>query len=229
MTNICKCGCLRPCEGEYSNRHDLWRTTRKSPVDYIVEERGFETPCWIWQLGISRSGYAKIKVNGKDVRAHVYYYEQYREELPPNTKTKYGREAELDHLCRIRACVNPWHLEVVTPLENKRRGLVAKLSREDVSSIRQHYLDGESQYQIAHRLGVRQTQISRILNGSRWSDVVEKTATRSPIKLTPEQVEQIRLHAYSGELQRDIAQAFGMSQSQIGRIVRGQSWSASMV
>jgi hypothetical protein len=33
---------------------------------------------------------------------------------------------ELDHLCRVRGCVNPAHLEPVTMRENARRGAVAR-------------------------------------------------------------------------------------------------------
>jgi len=39
----------------------------------------------------------------------------------------------LDHLCRVRACVNPWHTEVVTNVENTMRGESppAKNARKD--------------------------------------------------------------------------------------------------
>ena len=29
---------------------------------------------------------------------------------------------QVDHLCRVRACVNPWHMDLVTPAVNTQRG-----------------------------------------------------------------------------------------------------------
>jgi hypothetical protein len=35
-------------------------------------------------------------------------------------------DREIDHLCRVRNCVNPEHLEIVTKGENLRRGWEAR-------------------------------------------------------------------------------------------------------
>jgi len=83
-----------------------------------VEDRGFETPCWIWGLYCDPQGYARMKVNGRPGLAHRYAYEDVVGPVPAG--------CELDHLCRQPSCVNPDHLEAVTHAENVRRGWPAQ-------------------------------------------------------------------------------------------------------
>lgn len=50
---------------------------------------------------------------GHKMCAHKWAYEHFVREVPD--------DLELDHLCRIRCCVNPQHLEEVTHIENLAR------------------------------------------------------------------------------------------------------------
>lgn len=79
---------------------------------YIIEP---ESGCWIWQLS-TRDGYGITKgsfQSEKVQQAHRVVYEEHKG-LIPNGMV-------LDHLCQIRLCVNPDHLEVVTVAENNHR------------------------------------------------------------------------------------------------------------
>jgi transposase len=212
---------LRPCGEDQFAPHHYGQTTRRCPVDYVVEDRGYKTPCWTWQLKITKFGYGAIKFNRKMLHAHRFYYEQYR---GPIQKTIDGCRAEVDHLCRNRDCVNPEHMEIVAQPENVRRGLVAHVDRTKLESMQRRYINGESQRQIARDFGVQQSCISRILKAQRWRGLVSAVETRSPIKISPAQVVEIRQRQKTGETQRSIAKAFGLGQSQISRIIRGESW-----
>lgn len=73
------------------------------------------TGCWLWTRHVQGDGYGTFTASGKSYLAHRWAYEHHRGPIPPGL--------EMDHLCRIRPCVNPWHLEAVTHTENLRRGM----------------------------------------------------------------------------------------------------------
>lgn len=226
---LCACGCLQPMfVGDDWKNGFLFNhgpnTREPNTPSYLVQDMGYKTPCWVWQGGLNKWGYAKIKRGGKTQGGHRLFYRAY---VGPLADSQAGSDG-LDHLCRVRRCVNPEHIEPVTCVENIRRGLVPTLTMEQALSISPRYLAGESQHQIARSLGVAQSCIHKILRGIRWRGLVVSTPTRSPIKLSLEQVEQIRSLCRSGETRQDLANKFGMGYSTICQIVRGRSWAASM-
>jgi hypothetical protein len=72
-----------------------------------------ETGCWKWAGYVKESGYAQVTVSG--VRWYVHRLAVALDGRPATA------EQEVDHLCKVRHCCNPAHLEVVTRLENLRR------------------------------------------------------------------------------------------------------------
>ena len=75
--------------------------------------------CWIWTAYINRSGYGRFRHPGfRTKQSHRIAYQALVAPMPDNLHT--------DHLCRVRACCNPAHLEPVTPLVNCHRGEPAR-------------------------------------------------------------------------------------------------------
>lgn len=82
------------------------------------------TPCWIW-LGATKKksrygsfGWAK---RSETIPAHRASYIIHVGVIPDGL--------QLDHLCRVRNCVNPLHLEPVTVKVNNNRGIGAEVLR----------------------------------------------------------------------------------------------------
>lgn len=87
--------------------------------------------CWLWTGAPDSLGYGRVKVNGRSLMAHRVAWEFLRGPIP-NGFT-------LDHLCRVRHCVNPDHLEPVTLRENILRGTgVAALHAHQQTCVHGH-------------------------------------------------------------------------------------------
>lgn len=132
MDGRCRCGCGESTPIAKRNRAELGHV-KGQPIpflnghnrrgqrrrDWTVEDRGFTSPCWIWQGYVNKNGYAKAtRSDGRMGLAHRVVYAEVRGPIPAGL--------DLDHLCRVRACVNPEHLEPVTRSENLRRGYAAR-------------------------------------------------------------------------------------------------------
>jgi hypothetical protein len=79
---------------------------------YVEQEPN--SGCWLWTGAINGCGYGFISVSGEMHRAHRVAFELCRGAIPEGL--------QLDHLCRVRRCVNPDHLDPVSQRENVLRG-----------------------------------------------------------------------------------------------------------
>lgn len=69
--------------------------------------------CWLYTGQQTDNGYGRFWADGHHTVAHVWLWERENGPVPAGL--------QLDHLCRVRPCVRPTHLEPVTALENVRR------------------------------------------------------------------------------------------------------------
>lgn len=82
-------------------------------------ERGIQSrpdgECWIWVGALTTEGYGQIKMDRRVLLVHRVMYERMVGPIPEGL--------DIDHLCRVRNCVNPEHLEPVTRRTNVLRGI----------------------------------------------------------------------------------------------------------
>lgn len=174
-SGLCMCGCGETTP--IAKRSDSKRGTvagehvrylpnhhvRLTTPPYVVEDTGYETPCHLWQRAIgSVHGYGVVRIDGKSTVAHVVAWEAVNGPVPDGMV--------LDHLCRVRHCINPDHLEPVTDAINIQRGALAKLTADDVRDIRSR-AGTVPQLHLAKEYGVSHTLIRKIIRREAWKNV----------------------------------------------------------
>lgn len=129
-TRLCECGC-----GEYTyvamvtdrakgwvkgqgkrflQGHHAGGVPLLTPVSPVKWRENAITGCWIWLRGTTENGYGVLAVDGrKRVKAHRWVYEQEVGPIPEGMA--------LHHKCENPRCVNPAHLEPITPSEHQRQ------------------------------------------------------------------------------------------------------------
>ena len=117
---------------------DSWSEKASSlPVVEITDS------CWLWHGTCSSEGYARFYTGQNDLGRSTYQYvHRLSFEL---FKGQIEDGLEIDHLCRVRNCINPEHMEVVTRSVNVLRGIgpPALNARKD-HCIHGHPLSGDN-------------------------------------------------------------------------------------
>lgn len=198
--------------------------------------------CWLWLGATNPDGYGRFLIGSRTdgtrrlVQAHRWVYEQEYGPIPPGL--------EPDHLCDVRNCVRPSHLEAKTHRSNVRRAKMARgersgsarLSEPQVREIRSLFQIGEPTLaDLAARYGVGKSTIRYIVHGRTWKHLdgvctgnFRSRATagsrNAQAKLTESDILTIRESIATGCRVETIAVQFGVSSSAISQIGKRKTW-----
>lgn len=150
--------------------------TRVSVLERILRRAVRSGECLIWTGADNGNGYGVIgDENRRSVYVHRVIAAHHLGPIPPNIQVM--------HSCDVRPCVEPTHLSFGTKRENEddkvRKGRAsrgearwsAKLTEDDVRSIRRDVAAGARRADQADRYGVSLATVDLIVTRKRWKHV----------------------------------------------------------
>lgn len=151
------------CTAEFGDPRLPERFWSKIQVDH-------ETGCWLWTASKATGGYAGFQTTDGSRRGHRVAYETLVGPVPTGLC--------LDHLCRVRHCVNPGHLEPVTNRENILRGRAPQAQNAVKSEcIRGHALVAGNLVPSGARSGSRRCRTCEMERGRQRLAVIQQART----------------------------------------------------
>ena len=120
--------------------------------------------CWLWKGKVSAEGYGRVKCMGRETTAHHFAYALLHGSVPTGQ--------HVDHICRVRACVNPAHLEAVSCAENLKRGV----SPSAINRRKKLCIRGHDNWKI-EKSGFRRCQTCAKAQAARYFQQVTKPKT----------------------------------------------------
>lgn len=123
----------------------------------VVDDFG----CWIWTGLLTEAGYGRLSAGQRQWKAHRLSYETFVGPIPDGLT--------LDHLCRVRACVNPAHLDPCTLGVNTARSplAISSINAAKTECKRGHPFDEQNTYRQPSR-GSRKCLTCRDEYWQRW-------------------------------------------------------------
>lgn len=111
-----------------------------TPLPERFWDKAARTPsgCLVWMAALNSQGYGQFVHEGRAQSAHRLAYMAEKGPIPDGL--------QIDHLCRVRACVNPEHLEAVTARENNLR----KWAANPVPKVTHAYADRWGAHEVTH-------------------------------------------------------------------------------
>jgi hypothetical protein len=167
---LCECGCgekttISPCTSNWygwvkgePRRFVCGHQSRKPGPRYVILDSG----CWEWQHNFNKGGYP-LWPTGR--QAHRVMWEETFGLIPEGM--------HLHHRCRNISCVNPAHMEVISPPDHARRHARERtpITAEQVHAIRATVpWTRTTARELAARFGVSPVTVWNIRAGRTWSD-----------------------------------------------------------
>ena len=188
-----------------------------------------EGGCWIWKSVVDKKKRPVFFFLGQTrmMFAHRYAYQQMVRTLE--------KGEILIRKCGNSLCCNPDHMTVGGAKERvalagkvprEDRNVASKIKADDVLAIRK---DSRRNTEIALEYGISPAQVGAIRSGKCWRHVGGDLTPRNKHRrgrsvLTEEQVVKVKSYCGNGRTYSQIAGLFGVSESTVCRIAKGNRW-----
>jgi HNH endonuclease len=130
--------------------------------------------CWLWTAAITHEGYGSLTINNLKIYAHRFSYELHCGIIPG--------DLTVDHVCRVRRCVNPDHLRLLSARDNVLAGMgITAMNARKTHCNKNHELSGDNLYIPPGRPNERHCRICKRLHDRKRKDrlIAERATQRA--------------------------------------------------